>query len=289
MKILITGCNGQLGTAMRWLSAEHSGYEYIWTDIDNLDLTDREAVKSLVEKEKVDIIVNCAAFTNVDGAEQNETAARMVNSTAVENLALTGRRIIHISTDYVFSGEGFLPYRESDTPQPRTVYGRTKLEGEEKLHQLCPDAIIIRTAWLYSPVGKNFVKTMLNAAEVREELKVVYDQIGTPTYAVDLARVIYAFIGQAEWKSGIYHFTNEGVCSWYDFTVEILRQARLLTSANRFKAKVLPIRSVEYQYATARPHYSVLDKKKIKQTLSIDIPYWTDSLNECLVKLLNER
>ena len=287
MNVLVTGCKGQLGTEMRRLSAEHTKHRYTYVDIDELDLTDSEAVKRLVDDCQIDVIVNCAAFTNVDGAENQEEAARRVNADAVENLARTGRKIIHISTDYIFSGEGWLPYKEDDEPAPRTAYGRTKREGEERLLALCKDAIVFRTAWLYSPWGKNFVKTMLHYGAEKDELRVVYDQIGSPTYAGDLAKAVYAALDADEWKSGVYHFTDEGVCSWYDFTVEILRQANTLLGSNRYKAHVTPIRSEEYTYLTPRPHYSVLDKQKVKQTFDIQIPHWTESLNECLRQMVS--
>ncbi len=286
MNVLVTGSKGQLGTEMRRLSGLHPKHRYVFADIEELDLTDRKAVQRFVDESQADVIVNCAAYTNVDGAEENEVAARKVNADAVENLARTGRRIIHISTDYIFSGEGWLPYREDDTPAPRTAYGRTKLEGEERLRRICPDAIVFRTAWLYSPWGKNFVKTMLRFGEERDELRVVYDQIGSPTYAGDLAQAVYSALDADEWKAGTYHFTDEGVCSWYDFTVEILRQANEILGENRYNARVLPILSTEYAYKTPRPHYSVLDKLKVKQIFDIQIPHWSESLNECLRKLV---
>ena len=280
MNILITGANGQLGTEMRNLSAQHPTHTYFFTDVAELDITNREAVQRFVTDNAVDLIVNCAAYTNVDKAEEDEPTARLINADAVENLALASRstKIIHISTDYVFSGDEHLPCREDDPVAPRTAYGRTKLEGEQRLLAACPDAVIIRTAWLYSPYGNNFVKTMLRLGKERDELRVVYDQIGTPTYAADLATAIYAVIEAPEWHPGIYHFTNEGVCSWFDFTVEILKQSGL-------NCRVSPILSSEYQYKTPRPHYSVLDKAKIKATFGIDIPYWTDSLALCLKRL----
>lgn len=287
MRLLITGCNGQLGRSLHDLSTEHPEHSYVWTDIDRLDLTDAQAVSRAVEEADVDMIVNCAAFTNVDGAEEHEAEALQANADAVANLARTGKPIVHISTDYVFSGEGWLPYRETDTPRPNTAYGRTKWEGEKRLMALSPDSLIIRTAWLYSPYGKNFVKTMLAAAEARDELRVVYDQIGSPTYALDLARLIFVVISAPRRPAGIYHFTNEGVCSWYDFTREIVRQARCLQGQDRYAARITPIRSEEYTYKTPRPHYSVLDKKKVKDTFGIDIPYWADSLNHCLRQLLS--
>lgn len=286
MNILITGCNGQLGTEMRNLSATHQKHQYFFTDVagtnacdvQKLDITDRDAIKQFVAENAIDLIVNCAAYTNVDKAEEDEATARLINAQAVQNLGLAGTKVIHISTDYVFSGSESTPYLESDAVAPRTAYGRTKLEGEQLLTAANPEALIIRTAWLYSPYGNNFVKTMLRLGAERDELRVVNDQIGTPTYAADLAAAIYAVIEAPEWHAGIYHFTDEGVCSWYDFTVEILRQAGIA-------CKVTPIRSEEYAYKTPRPKYSVLDKTKIKRTFNIHIPEWQDSLAKCLVRL----
>lgn len=278
MNILITGCNGQLGTEMRNLSAQHTNHTYFFTDVQELDITNRQAVLDFVQNNSIDLIVNCAAYTNVDKAEEDEATARLINAQAVENLASAGCKIIHVSTDYVFSGDEHVPCRESDPVAPRTAYGRTKYEGEQLLLNTNPQAIIFRTAWLYSPYGNNFVKTMLKYGREKDELRVVYDQIGTPTYAEDLAMAIYAAIEAPQWHAGIYHFTNEGVCSWFDFTVEILRQAGVT-------CKVSPILSSEYQYKTPRPHYSVLDKAKVKTTFGITIPYWTDSLAKCLKRL----
>lgn len=278
MNILITGCNGQLGTEMRNLSALHQSHTYFFTDVQELDITNRESVRAYVRDNNIGIIVNCAAYTNVDKAEEDEQTARLINALAVENLATAGCKVIHVSTDYVFSGDEHTPCREDDPVAPRTAYGRTKYEGEQLLMKANPEAIIFRTAWLYSPYGNNFVKTMLRYGEEKDELRVVYDQIGTPTYAEDLAKAIYAAIESPQWHPGIYHFTNEGVCSWYDFTVEILRQVGIT-------CRVSPILSSEYQYKTPRPHYSVLDKAKVKNTFGITIPYWTDSLQACLKRL----
>ncbi len=278
MNILITGCNGQLGTEMRNLSALHPAHTYFFTDVQELDITNRASVHTYVRDNNIGVIVNCAAYTNVDKAEEDEPTARLINAIAVENLATTGCKVIHISTDYVFSGNEYMPCKETDSVAPRTAYGRTKYEGEQLLLKANPEAIIFRTAWLYSPYGNNFVKTMLRYGKEKDELRVVYDQIGTPTYAEDLAKAIYAAIEADQWHPGIYHFTNEGVCSWYDFTVEILRQAGV-------PCRVTPILSAEYQYKTPRPHYSVLDKAKVKTTFGITIPYWTDSLQACLKRL----
>lgn len=292
MNILITGANGQLGNEMRVLSAQHTQHTYFFTDIAELDITSREAVNQFVTDNEIDIIVNCAAYTNVDKAEIDEDMAHKINALAVENLGLSGAWVIHISTDYVFSGEACVPYSETDPVAPRTAYGRTKREGEVLLQAVCPESIIIRTAWLYSTFGNNFVKTMLRLGQERESLGVVFDQIGSPTYAADLAVAIFAAINAPVWQAGVYHFTNEGVCSWYDFTHEIF--ARAQSSLNKEAAEKVAacqlrsILSSEYQYQTPRPHYSVLNKAKIKRTFGIAIPHWTDALQVCLEKLLKE-
>ncbi len=297
MNILVTGCNGQLGTEMRIQSAEHAAHVYFFTDVAELDITDRSAVHSFVLEHSIDLIVNCAAYTNVDKAECDEATARLLNANAVENLGSSGAKVIHISTDYVFRGEGCVPCKESDPVDPCTAYGRTKLEGERLLRAVCPDAIILRTAWLYSAYGNNFVKTMLRLSQERESLGVVFDQVGSPTYAADLAKAIYTVSASPEWKPGIYHFTNEGVCSWYDFTHEILSQSLSLAADGRVRLSaeakanmghcvLRPILSTEYSYPTPRPHYSVLDKSKFKQSFGVSIPYWTDGLRRCLCQLL---
>lgn len=279
MNILITGANGQLGNEMRVLSAQHPQHTYFFTDVAELDITSEYAVTTFVKENAIDVIVNCAAYTNVDRAEIDEPLAYAINATAVENLGRSGAKVIHVSTDYVFSGEGFIPYTENDAVAPRTAYGRTKLAGEQLLLAVSPDAIIIRTAWLYSTYGNNFVKTMLRLGHERDSLGVVFDQIGSPTYAADLAMAIYAAINAPEWHAGIYHFSNEGVCSWYDFTHEIFALSKIRDCQLR------PILSSEYQYQTPRPHYSVLNKSKIKSTFGIHIPHWTESLLTCLTKL----
>ena len=279
MNILITGANGQLGNEMRVLSAQHPQHTYFFTDVAELDITSEDAVTTFVKENAIDVIVNCAAYTNVDRAEIDEPLAYAINATAVENLGRSGAKVIHVSTDYVFSGEGFVPYTENDAVAPRTAYGRTKLAGEQLLLAVSPDAIIIRTAWLYSTYGNNFVKTMLRLGHERDSLGVVFDQIGSPTYAADLAMAIYAAINAPEWHAGIYHFSNEGVCSWYDFTHEIFALSKI------HDCQLRPILSSEYQYQTPRPHYSVLNKSKIKSTFGIHIPHWTESLLTCLTKL----
>ena len=279
MNILITGCNGQLGNEMRVLSAQHPHHNYFFTDVAELDITDRQAVSSFVTENAIDLIVNCAAYTNVDKAEEDEATALKINANALAVLGSQGIRVIHISTDYVFSGDEHVPCREADPVAPRTAYGRTKLEGEKRLLAVCPEAVILRTAWLYSSFGNNFVKTMIRLGQEKESLGVVFDQIGTPTYAADLAQAIFTVIESPVWHPGIYHFTNEGVISWYDFTKAIHSLAGIEN------CHVFPISSEEYAYKTPRPHYSVLDKSKFKKTFGVTIPYWLDGLKRCLEKM----
>lgn len=296
MNILVTGANGQLGREMRILS-KGSAFNYIFTDVVEaegletvkLDITDLEAVRKTVKENNVKVIVNCAAYTNVDAAESNEALAEKLNAGAPENLAVAikenGGLLIHISTDYVFGKEPYnTPCKEDQTGTPTGVYGKTKLHGEEKIKAVGGDFIIIRTAWLYSEFGKNFCKTMLNLLSTKEQLKVVFDQVGTPTYALDLASVIIKFIDDYELSGnkncGVYHFSNEGVCSWFDFTKMIAEYSGLT------KCQVLPCHSDEFPSPVKRPAYSVLDKTKIKNALGgILIPYWTDSLKKCLENL----
>ncbi len=282
MNILITGCNGQLGNEMRDYVVAHSSqlatHNYYYTDVAELDITDLSAVQTFVQEHQIEVIVNCAAYTNVDKAEDDEATAYLINAKAVENLGKSGARVIHVSTDYVFDGTAHRPYTEEQIACPNTAYGRTKRAGEELLLVVCPEAIIIRTAWLYSAYGNNFVKTMIRLGNERDNLNVVFDQIGTPTYAADLAAAIFSFLQAPEWHAGIYHFSNEGVCSWYDFTCEIHRQAGITCN-------VQPILSADYPSKTPRPHYSVLDKTKLKQTLGVTIPHWTEALSRCLTKL----
>ncbi len=281
MKILVTGSNGQLGRSLRREFDLTSNHEVIYTDIDSLDLCDKSKVEEFIKTNDFDIIINCAAYTAVDKAETDNLKAEIINSGAVGNIASavdkTGKtKIIHISTDYVFSGESFRPYIENDEPQPRSIYGRTKLEGEGILFSLCPDSIILRTAWLYSEFGSNFAKTMLRLAKEDQPIRVVADQIGTPTYAGDLAKAIINIIESENWVPGIYHFTNEGVASWYDFAMEIFRLSGIKVR------EVTPVTTSEYKSVAMRPMYSVLDKSKIKNMYNIKIPYWVDSLQKCL-------
>ena len=285
MRILITGSNGQLGNEMRVLSKEHARHTYFFTDVIEaddtylLDITDKAAVSAFVEAHSIDLIVNCAAYTNVDKAEEDEATAQKINADALVVLGSQGVKVIHISTDYVFSGDEHVPCRESDPVAPRTAYGRTKYMGEKNLLAACPEAVILRTAWLYSIYGNNFVKTMIRLGKEKERLGVVFDQIGTPTYAADLAWAIFTVIETPAWHPGVYHFTNEGVCSWYDFTLAIHELAGIT------QCQVRPILSEEYQYKTPRPHYSVLDKSKFKKTFSVEIPHWREALIRCIKKL----
>ncbi len=281
-RILITGANGQLGNEMRLLAREHSEYEYLFTDVAELDICDEQAVADYVRRHEVDVIVNCAAYTAVDKAEDNEELCDRLNRLApgylAKAVAARGGKLVQISTDYVFDGTAHVPYTEDCPTCPDSVYGRTKLGGEREAFAHCPDTMVIRTAWLYSTFGNNYVKTMLRLGRERETLGVIFDQVGTPTYARDLAAVIFAAIGKGI-VPGVYHFSNEGVCSWYDFTKAIHRLAGITT------CRVSPLHTDEYPTRATRPHYSVLDKTKIKQTYGVEVPYWTDSLEECLRRL----
>lgn len=285
MNILITGSNGQLGNEMRVLSASHPTHRYFFTDVIEsdgvsiLDITDPKAVAAYIAEHAIELIVNCAAYTNVDKAEEDEATAMKINADALSVLGGQGIKVIHVSTDYVFSGDEHVPCRETDPVAPRTAYGRTKYAGEKRLLAVCPEAVILRTAWLYSTYGNNFVKTMIKLGKEKKELGVVFDQIGTPTYAADLAAAIFTAIESPVWRPGIYHFTNEGVCSWYDFTLAIHELAGITSCAVR------PILSEEYQYKTPRPHYSVLDKSKFKKTFNVTIPHWMDGLKRCVKRL----
>jgi len=284
MNILITGCNGQLGNEMQLLEKDNPQHTYFNTDVAELDITNEEAISRFVEDNQIDGIVNCAAYTAVDKAEENQELCMKLNAKAPEYLARAIERrggwLIQISTDYVFDGTNHTPYVETDSVCPNSTYGRTKLAGEQAAQQACSRTMIIRTAWLYSTFGNNFVKTMIRLGNEKPELGVIFDQIGTPTYARDLAVAIFAAINQGL-KSGIYHFSNEGVISWYDFTKAIHRIAGITT------CHVRPLHTSEYPTPAARPHYSVLDKTKIKQDYGIVIPYWEESLRECMAKLLS--
>jgi len=321
MNILVTGANGQLGNEMRIVSL-HSSHRFIFTDITDfpgletrmLDITDLDAVRMMVEEEEVDAIVNCAAYTNVDAAETNEPLAQLLNAQAPENLAIAmsekGGLLIHISTDYVFGHDPYnTPCSEDKTGRPTGVYGRTKKEGEERIARVFQSNIstenverglyvILRTAWLYSEFGKNFCKTMLQLTSSKPSLQVVFDQCGTPTYALDLANAILKILDMVSSSQnrqefeGIYHYSNEGICSWYDFTkmiqqiaVDVEKQNPSANFGNHSNCEVLPCHSNEFPSPVVRPSYSVLDKSKIKRTFGLSIPYWTDSLRKCIERL----
>ncbi len=285
MRILVTGAAGQLGNELHNVLEQNKPGITLYTDIHDLDLTDAAAVRKYIVDNEISHIVNCAAFTAVDKAEQEQAICAKVNTDAVKNIAEVaadyGVKVIQISTDYVFDGTAHMPYRESDKVNPISTYGTTKRKGEMVLLSMSPDAVIIRTAWLYSPYGNNFVKTMLRLGAERSELGVVCDQIGTPTYARDLAEAIYAILTARQWVPGIYHFSDEGACSWYDFTKAIHRIAGI-TGCN-----VKPIMTDDYPTAAARPPYSVLDKTRIKKTYGITIPHWEESLQNCIKQIQN--
>lgn len=303
MNILVTGANGQLGNEMRIIARE-SGDTYFFTDVNRqegvetvfLDITDLQAIRKMVATHAIDAIVNCAAYTNVDAAESNESLAEKLNAEAPENLARAMKEanglLVQISTDYVFGKEPYnIPCKETQQGTPTGVYGMTKLHGEQKIKAVGCKHVIIRTAWLYSEFGKNFCKTMMNLTATKPQLKVVFDQAGTPTYALDLAKSIahvladYSKESKADnySKTGIYHYSNEGVCSWYDFT-------KMIAEYNGTTAcDVQPCHSNEFPSPVTRPSYSVLDKTKIKETFGIRIPYWTESLKQCIANLKNEK
>lgn len=284
--ILITGSKGQLGNELKVVSENYYGYDFIFTDIDTLDITSQEKTSEFIKKSKPDWIINCAAYNLVDKAETEPDKALLINGIAVKNITEVIRgsecRFIHISTDYIYDGLSNVPYNEYAAPNPLSAYGRSKLAGE-KYALLHPGSMIIRTSWLYSSFGNNFVKTILRHAAEKESLKVVYDQTGTPTYAADLAEAIIHIISgvirnQVAMNSGLYNYSNEGVCSWYDFASEIIKDAGL-------NCKVLPVLSKDYPQAAQRPKYSVMDKSKIKENYGLSIPHWRSSLIRCM-KLL---
>ncbi|MCM1300271.1 MAG: dTDP-4-dehydrorhamnose reductase [Alistipes senegalensis] len=285
MNILVTGANGQLGNEMR-LVARESSDRYIFTDVVELDITDAAAVEKTVAENDIRLIVNCAAYTNVDKAEDDREQAERLNVRAVENLARAVKKqdgwLFHISTDYVFGREPYnTPCREEQQGTPTGVYGETKLRGEQVIRESGCHHVIIRTAWLYSEFGRNFLKTMLELTATRPQLQVVFDQTGTPTYALDLAETIFDIVEHRKYEGheGIYHYSNEGVCSWYDFTKAIAK------FAGHTECDIRPCHSDEFPSKVRRPAYSVLDKTKIKETFGIRIPYWTDSLEKCLENL----
>lgn len=278
-KILVTGSNGQLGNEIRVASVLFPELSFVFTDVDELNITDEKAVDVFFSAGKFDFIVNCAAYTAVDKAEDDADTCFLINEKAVEILGESAAKyntgIIHVSTDYVFDGTSFKPYSEEMDVCPVSVYGKSKLAGETALMTVNPDAVIIRTSWLYSSFGNNFVKTMLNLGKTRDSLNVIFDQVGTPTYAADLAVAILKIIASGIKSPGIYHFSNEGVCSWYDFTITIHKLAGISCVVN-------PIESKDYPVRTPRPHYSVLNKRKIKHTYGLQIPHWEESLRKCI-------
>ena len=287
--VLVTGANGQLGSELRRATADHeANLNFIFTDVAELDITNLQAVEQFVKDNNIKYIVNCAAYTAVDKAEDDIELCYKINKEAARNLGIAATnneaKVIHTSTDYVFDGTGNRPYLETDPVNPKSVYGKSKQEGEATLLEVCPDSIVIRTAWLYSIYGNNFVKTMIKLGKERDALNVVADQTGSPTNAADLAKAIVKILDHSEsynhFKAGIYHYTNEGVTSWYDFTVAIHKFAGITT------CKVSPITTDQYPTRASRPNYSVLDKNKIKATFELEIPKWEDSLRVCIEELI---
>lgn len=278
-KILVTGSHGQLGTELNFLSSMLQKYTFVFAGKDDLDISDETEVRKLFNAEKFDVLINAAAYTAVDKAETEAEAAFRINAQAASLLAQVTRemncRLVHLSTDFVFDGTIARPLNESDTTAPLGVYGASKLEGEELVSANHPEAIILRTSWVYSSFGNNFVKTILRLCRERESLKVVYDQVGTPTYARDLAAAILQIINSDQWHSGLYHYSNEGVASWYDFAIAIRDFAGLSTT-------ILPIETYQFPTSAARPKYSVLNKMKFKDTFGLSIPYWRESLQKCV-------
>jgi len=284
VRILVTGSKGQLGNEIRVLAEGYPDFDFLYTDIDELDITDQLKVDEFFINNMPQVIINCAAYTAVDKAESDETTAFLINATAVENLSKSATKIgalmVQVSTDYVFDGKSYLPYCESDKTNPQSAYGRTKLAGEEAVRQYASKGIIIRTAWLYSAFGNNFVKTMMKYGIERDELKVVFDQVGTPTYARDLAKAILDIIPSAIQHPGtdLFHYSNEGVASWYDFAMTVIAFAGI-------SCDIKPILTKDYPSPTPRPWFSVLNKSKIKEKYNIEIPYWSDSVKDCIQRL----
>ncbi len=291
MRILVTGGNGQLGRELFDQQNRLPQSEWSFTDVDTLDITDRQTVEGYFNENKPNVVINCAAYTAVDQAEKNQDAAFGLNAIApgyLADLCLKNEiNFVHISTDYVFNGRSYVPYNETVTPDPQSVYGLSKSEGEKSVVSVNPNAMIIRTSWLYSAYGNNFVKTMLRLGRERNELNVVFDQIGSPTYAYDLADCIISILNRCvddskNWEPGIYHYSNEGVCSWYDFALAVHHMSNICCS-------IKPIESKDFPTLAKRPFYSVLNKSKIKTTYGITIPYWRDSLKACINKIQNHQ
>ena len=286
MKILITGANGQLGNEMRVIAKSNTQHEFVFTDVQELNICDKDAVNAFFKEGRFDFVVNCAAYTAVTNSEKDFDKSLALNRDAVRNIgeaaAENGTKVIQISTDYVFDGTAHTPYTEDMPVNPQSVYGKTKYEGEAALTQSGCDYVIIRTAWLYSSFGNNFVKTMIKLGSTRDKLTVIFDQIGTPTYAADLAKAIMTVIDSKEFVTGTYHFSDEGVCSWYDFAKAIHK----LYGING--CEVLPLETKDYPDDTPRPAYSVLNKAKIKNTYKVSIPHWYESLEKC-IRILKEQ
>ncbi len=282
MNILITGSNGQLGNEIRVASEAYNLFNYLFTDVAELDICNKQALEEFVEQHDVHTIVNCAAYTAVDKAEDDVDLCYRINRDAVRNIAqvaaMHNLKVVHVSTDYVFDGTSCIPVTENMPTAALGVYGKSKLEGENELLAICPTAVVVRTSWLYSSFGANFVKTMIKLGSERDVLNVIFDQVGTPTYAADLAQAILQILSAKDFVPGVYHYSNEGVCSWYDFTINIHRLAGV-------SCRVNPIETKDYPTRTPRPHYSVLNKAKIKSVYGIEIPYWQDSLQICISKL----
>ena len=287
MNILVTGSNGQVGSEIRELSSEYE-YKFFFTDRNSIDITCKDSIRDFCKINSINVIINCAAYTAVDKAEIDVENADIGNRKAVKKLALVSQelniKLIHISTDYVFDGKNFKPYCEEFQTNPQSIYGKTKLDGENEMRDINPkNSIIIRTSWIYSYYGNNFVKTMLRLGKEKEELGVIFDQIGTPTYAKDLAKIILDIVPQIDnQKVEIYNYSNEGVLSWYDFAKEIMKMAKL-------NCKINPIETYQYPTPAKRPHFSLLNKNKIKSTFNIEIPYWKDGLDDCLRRLGERR
>lgn len=285
-KILVTGSKGQLGSELKALSSNYPDFQFIYTDIEELNLTDEKAVKAFFLKENFDFCINCAAYTAVDKAEDEPEVAMLINATTVEYLAKACSRkqipFIHISTDYVFDGKNHKPYLESDAVSPCSEYGKSKLAGEKAVFDYSDTALIIRTSWLYSSYGNNFVKTMLRLGKERKELSVIFDQVGTPTYAGDLAKAILDILSGDKIKTGvfIYHYSNEGAISWYDFSQAIFHESGISCHVKAIESKEFPVKAT-------RPFYSVLNKSKIKNDFQVDVPYWLNSLKLVLKQLEN--
>ena len=285
--VLVTGSSGQVGNEIKAISSDYS-YNFFFTDRNNIDITSKDSIKEFCKTNNINVIINCAAYTAVDKAQTDEINADLINRKAVKKLALVSQelniKLIHISTDYVFDGKNFKPYCEEFQTNPQSIYGKTKLDGENEMRDINPkNSIIIRTSWIYSYYGNNFVKTMLRLGKEKEELGVIFDQIGTPTYAKDLAKIILDIVPQIDnQKVEIYNYSNEGVLSWYDFAKEIMKMAKL-------NCKINPIETYQYPTPAKRPHFSLLNKNKIKSTFNIEIPYWKDGLDDCLRRLGERR